>query len=238
MDSCYASASIHKNGGHVTRSFETLAATHDLTEGPGDHSFTHALIKSLTELASDTAGKEEEHVPFDTSRLHNYIRREMLPHHHIPPIINRFPCLNSTHICLAPLAKSTSLKTKRAEPPAGILHLKVVFSKNRGLNKQETTKLGESLARGVKATSLNIITLDWVRFEPSPLDIRLTITVTVFLKAWIRNWRIKRQSGSNQSQARPRVEDPEQVEDGRPPKRLRPSLPTTAHSPLTPPGHV
>lgn len=222
----------------MTRSFETLAATHDLTEAPGDHSFTHALIKSLTELASETAGEEKEHVPFDTSRLHNYIRREMLPDHHIPPILNRFPGLNSTHICLAPLTKSTSLKSKRSEPPAGVLHLKVVFSHNRGLSKQETTKLGETLARGVKATKLNIITLDWVRFEPSPLDIRLTITVTVFLKAWIRNWRIKRQSASNRSRARPRDEDPEEVEEDRPPKRLCSSFPTTAQSPLTPPEHV
>lgn len=162
----------------------------------------------------------------------------MLPYHHIPPIINHFPCINSTHICLAPLAKPTSVKRKRTEPPAGILHLEIVFSKNRGLGKQETTELGESLARGVKAASLNIITLDWVRLEPSPLHIRLTITVTVFLQAWIRNWRIKRQSASNQSPARRRVEDPEQVDEECPPKRLRPSVPTTAQSPLTPPGHV
>lgn len=146
----------------ITRSFETIAATHVHTRGPGARSFTRALIKSLTDLQQEAVRKEQR--PFDTFRLHNSIRRHMRRAHNIPPLFNRNESHNARHICIAPVSKSAPLRHRRSERVAGVLHLQVVFSKNRELNEEGTKLLGRSLADAAKSANPNITALDWVRF--------------------------------------------------------------------------
>lgn len=196
---------------HVTRSFETIAASHDLTRGPGPKSLTRALIIALRKLRDDS-GKTEQR-PFDTLRLHGKIddiMRRTHPSHKLPRLYNRNESQNSRHICLAPIVRSAAPESRRAERAAGVLHLQVVFSKNRQLSREETMLLGSSLASAAKSANPNITALDWVRFDPRPLDVRSTMTVVIWLKAWIRRWRRKQGKllcGQTQNLVRKRAQD-------------------------------
>jgi hypothetical protein len=236
MDTCYAAASINKNTRHVTRSFETIAATHAYTRAPGKSSFTRALIDCLTELHGEAIKTGDR--PFDTSRLHNRIMDRMRPRQNIPPLYNRNESLNARHICLAPILKSTIEQPRRVERAAGVLHLQVVFTKNRDLNEEETVRLCRALVQGAKDANLNITTLDWANFEPSPLDIGITVAIAVFLKAWIRRWRAKRMSLLDQIRERIRGRSQERQGDGMSPKRPRLSSPMRPQSPPATPGNV
>jgi hypothetical protein len=236
MDSCYAAAVINKNNRRVERSFETLAAAHEYTRQPGPESFTRALIDSLTDLHVEPV--DTIRPPFDTSRLHDRIMRRMRTmrrKHHIPPLLNRNENRNARHICLAPLSKNELQPLRQADRTKGILHLQVVFEKNRELNMEETTRLASSLAQAAKKTNLNITTLDWVVFEPSAPKIRITVSVHKFLRIWVRNWRDRRRL-RNRDRDRARSQHSSQRDNNRPLKRLRVSSPAQPHSPLTPPG--
>lgn len=239
MDSCWATAVINKNNRRVERSFETLAATDEYTRQPGPHSFTRALIDSLTDLYPKTASPFQP--PFDTSRLHDRIASRMrkMPHvHHIPPLLDRNENFNAQHIYLAPLIKPIQEPSGQTDRAKGILHLQVVFAKHRDLTMDETTRLASCLAQAAKSANLNINALDWVMFEPSSPKIRITASVHKFIKIWIKNARDKRRAPEPDrhhfalSQHSHHRDD----ENDRPSKRPRLSAPTQQHSPLTPPG--
>jgi hypothetical protein len=237
MDSCYAAAVINKNNRRVERSFETLAAAHEYTRQPGPESFTRALIDSLTDLHVEPA--DTIRPPFDTSRLHDRIMRRMRTmrrKHHIPPLLNRNENRNARHICLAPLSKNELQPIRQTDRAKGILHLQVVFEKNRELDMDETTRLASSLAQAAKSTNLNITTLDWVVFEPSAPKIRITVSVHKFLRIWVRNWRDRRRV-RDRNRDRARSQHGNQRDSNRPLKRLRVASPARPHSPLTPPGN-
>ena len=191
MDSCYSTASMNKALRHVARSYETIAASHSLTIGPGPNSFTRALIDALAELHGQRS--------FDTVRLHGRIddiMRRKPEYHSLPRLYNRNESQNARPICIAPITSSVVSKPRRFEPATGVLHLQVVFSECRELNKKETSLLGSSLASAAKHANPNITALDWVMFDPDPLDVRTTLKAAVFLKAWIRRWRRKQKKVS------------------------------------------
>jgi hypothetical protein len=192
MDCCYSTASMNKALRHVTRSYETIAASHALTRGPGPSSLTRALIIALKELRDDIAKTEQR--SFDTLRLHGHIddiMRRAYANHKLPRLYNRNESCNARHICLAPITSSVVPKTHRADRATGVLHLQVVFSKNRELSRDETLLLGSSLASAARKANPSITALDWVMFDPHPLDVRTTLQATVYLKAWVRKWRSK-----------------------------------------------
>ena len=236
MDTCFAATSINKSTKHVTRSYETIAATHEYTRAPGPSSFTRALIDSLAELHGEATKSEDR--PFDTSRLHNRIMDRMRPEHNLPPLFNRNESLNARHICLAPILKSAiEQQQRRVERAAGVLKLQVVFSKNRELDKDETTRLCRALVQGAKDANLNITALDWISFEPRPSHIEVTVAIAMLLKAWFRRWRARRSLQTPvREQSRGRSQEPQG--EGRSPKRLRLSSATGPRSPLTPPGNA
>jgi hypothetical protein len=219
IDSCYASASTNKNARHETRSFEILAAADELTDRPGKSSFTHSLMKSLKELHGETVGTEPR--PFDTNRLHRHVMKGMSSDHDVPPLFDRMDTLNARHIFLAPLVKTARQTLPRPQLAKGVLHLKVVFAKNRELNEEEITKLGTSLALAAKNTRLDIIDLDYVRFDCSPPKIRITIGVAMYLQDWIRNWRKKKGSRCDRTRDRIVHHERDQSNGERPTKRLR-----------------
>jgi hypothetical protein len=221
IDSCYASASINKNARHETRSFEILAAADELTDRPGKSSFTHSLMRSLKELHGEAAGTEPR--PFDTNRLHRHVMKGMSSDHDVPPLLDRMDTLNARHIFLAPLVKTARQTLPRPQLAKGVLHLKVVFAKNRELNEKEITKLGTSLALAAKTTNLDIIDLDYVSFDCSAPKIRITVGVAMYLQNWIRNWRKK--NGSRCDRTRDRIVHHERAQpdedEERPMKRLK-----------------
>jgi hypothetical protein len=220
LDSCYASAGINKNARHETRSFEILTAAHELTRRPGKSSFTHALMRSLEELHEETIGPEPR--PFDTHRLHHYVSKSMSVDHDVPPLHDRMETLNARHICLAPLVKTPHTTLPRPQLAKGALHLKVVFAKNRELNEKEITKLGTSLAFAAKNANLDIIDLDYVEFDCSPPKIRITVAVTIYLRCWIRRWRLGKESRRDRISNHVHIHEPDQAEEEeRPLKRPR-----------------
>lgn len=208
---------------HVTRSYETIAASHALARGPGPSSLTRALIIALKELREYIAKTEQR--SFDTLRLHGRIddiMRRAYANHKLPRLYNRNESGNARHICLAPITRSVAPKAHRADRATGVLHLQVVFSKNRELSKDETLRLGSSLASAAKQANSSITALDWVMFDSHPLDARSTLKATVYLKAWARRWRSKQKKtscGRTRDFARKRGHD--QCDEVNPLKRQR-----------------
>lgn len=223
MDSSFVAGDISNNDRNRERSFETLTASYDLTRQQGPWSFTRALIHSLKDLRSETAGSTQW--SFDTSRLHERIMRHMRNWHksyRIPPLLNHSMGLSVRHICLAPLERVVPTALNKRVRGPGVLTLQVAFAK-RELQIDETTRLARLLAQAAKDADVNITSIDWIDFEIVKPAIHVTVAVSILLRSWIRRWRAQRRERS-----RARSLNPDQFNDLKYLKRAK-------YSPESPP---
>lgn len=154
--------------------------------------------------------------------------------YHIPPLLNHSMGLSVRHICLAPLARAVPTAFTERPCAPGVLTLEFVFAK-RGLRTDEITRLARFLAQAAKDADLNITSVDWIDFKIGGPFLPLTVSVAMFLKAWIRRWRAKRPERSHA-----RSESPDRFDDLEYLKRVRyspeslKSPPVGPTTPLTP----
>lgn len=229
MDCCYA-AGVMKDGGHHTRTFETLAATDVVTPQPGPLSYTRALIDELKEQSENHKGKAMR--TFDTIFLHDRIRKRL--DSAAPRLLNRLKSAIARHIHLAPL--KTPSEPGEAEPARvkrnrGSLQIQIDFAKHSSLSREETIKLARRMTRTAIDADLHVTDLKWGVFVPKPYvlqaDVRSTFRLTALLqRAMIRRAvRLSIRDGSAGRAQRPR-------------KRKRMDRDSQAHLALTPPSSV
>jgi hypothetical protein len=164
MDACYAGAAnkLFQLEGGRTYEFLGAVAKDRLTPGPGEWSFTTALIKAMKHLL-----KERNNGAFTTSDLVDIIAKDR---HKNPPYEylrhgTKFNKYNFRRIALAPLM-STSEERKKSfkdAPIASHLMLRIELRHEPNeLEPEQIVELAKRVSRAVKFSDLDTRRVDWM----------------------------------------------------------------------------
>ncbi|GME28686.1 Homeobox domain containing protein [Neofusicoccum parvum] len=163
MDCCFAS-DMMRSCGENSRVFELLAASHigQVTEQPGEHSFTRALINSLNYLLDNNDGDGS----FDSHQLHEEINRRRIEN---PSGLWRRLPGNSRHILLRRQRLEAEMHVADAEAPpgpdasGGLLSLQF-FLKNNQLSKETIEELTRLLPKSFSSCDAPVRNIKWLGF--------------------------------------------------------------------------
>ncbi|KAF2197242.1 hypothetical protein GQ43DRAFT_344045, partial [Delitschia confertaspora ATCC 74209] len=164
LDTCFSS-NLAKSGREDVRTYELLSACgfDSITEGPGENSFTRALIDALKELLEKYKDGSFTTFHLNQQILLNPARRSTpsqlwyrLRHH-------------ERHIRLAPLqpAQNRLRKPSLPRPPRGYLTLRFAL-RDDTLNQQQIEFLTQKLSDAFKNKALvGLHRIDWLGIKPA-----------------------------------------------------------------------
>lgn len=192
FDCCHA-GELERNvrGNFTRRAFEFLAATsaNSTTKKPGKHSFTSALIWSLSHLL-------EKHVPFSTQELLRTILNDApdFPTDQSPRLSERPPaCLRK--IMLAPLTTDSGSKPtgnseadeeeEFTEETRQELTIRLVF--NSGITPSMVKEVASHLGRLIRDSDIKAKAALWEGIN-MPLPFQLKDSTAVITQFYVHKW--------------------------------------------------
>jgi hypothetical protein len=135
-----------------------------MTQRPGENSFTHALIQSLTELLQERQGK-----PFTTVQLVDRISQQPSRDKNPSRLWHRLK-RDDRIIWLGPLSKQlqeSSSIVKEIEPSRAFLTVRLALSSNEKLPKEKIKLLAKKMTQAHKESGLPVRRMDLVNYSRS-----------------------------------------------------------------------
>lgn len=163
MDACFAGSVQVTTSGTNGRTYEFLAACAELTQRPGEQSFTTALIQTLKDLL-----REDRPQGFTTTRLAETIGKQQHRLRNPPRLLHR-SIDDDRRIVLTPL-RITNTPTRRPSYfdntaiPA-YLTLRVEL-KTVSITEDEVEDLSRRVSQAVRQSRAKTRRIDWLRLSP------------------------------------------------------------------------